>query len=92
MANSDVLPELAEIRTMVLDCLPEGFHLDGVDLTGDDMDGGQPPAFTVLITISEEPDVQGYGLGHEIGSRIRKKWSRDDLYIKIQYREMESAA
>lgn len=91
MSGSD-LPELSEIERIVLECLTEGFYLEKIDLTVDDLDGGRPPAFTVLITISEDAYAEGHGLSHEIGSRIRQKWSRDDLYVKTKYIDRASAA
>ena len=86
MSNSE-LPELEEIKQFVLDSLPEGYQLDSVNLTVGTIYEGQEPAFTVLINISSEPDVPSYGMGYDISARIREKWSRDDLYIKINWVE-----
>lgn len=72
---------------MVTRSLPAGFHLESVDLTVGTLGGGQNPAFIVLIKISEDLDAEGFGLGHDITERIRERWSRDDLYVKIELRE-----
>ena len=68
----------------MLDALRPGFHLESVDLTVGTLVEDQAPAFTVLLKISEDPDAEGFGLGYDIAERIRKRWSRDDLYIKIE--------
>ena len=83
MPESD-LPELKEIEEMVRSVLRPGFYLESVDLTVGTLVEGQPPAFTVLLKISEDPGAEGFGLGYDIGERIRERWSRDDLYIKIE--------
>jgi hypothetical protein len=81
------LRELQTIREMVLGALQPGFHLESVDLTVATLVEGQDPAFTVLIKISEDPGAEGFGLGYNITERIREKWSRDDLYIKVEFCE-----
>lgn len=82
MAETD-LPELEEIRRIVLDELPEGHHLNSVELTFGALSEGQEPQFTVLIGLSEDPDADPAVSYYEITRRIRERWSRDDLYVKI---------
>ena len=84
MPDTDI-PEVELIREIVQSQLPYGYILESVDLTFGGLIEGQTPAFVALIKILEQPDADpGYGLAHEITNRIREKWSRDDLYIKIQ--------
>jgi len=85
-----VIPELEEIRRIVLDELPMGHHLEGVDLTYGNLAEGQDPAFMVLIKVTEEPGADpGEGLAYEITRRIRERWSRDVLYVKMAWQERE---
>lgn len=83
------LQELSEIKEYVSEVLPEGFHLESVELTMSTLYAGQPPAFKVLISVTEEPNAVGYGIVHDIGDRIRQRWSRDDLHIEVRFRELE---
>lgn len=82
MAEPD-LPELEDIRRIVLDQLLPGHHLKSVEITVGTLVEGQEPQFTVLIGLSEDPDADPDMSYHEITSRIRERWSRDDLYVKI---------
>jgi hypothetical protein len=82
MAKPD-LPELEDIRRIVLDQLLAGHHLKSVELTVGTLVEGQDQQFTVLIGLSEDPDADPDMSYHEITSRIRERWSRDDLYVKI---------
>jgi hypothetical protein len=85
------LPPLEEIRQIVEKELPPGHRLDSLDLTVDTFPGGQPPAFTVLIRIREEPGAsEAWGVAHDISTQIRERWSRDDLYIKIFWSTSEN--
>jgi hypothetical protein len=80
---ADPLPELEDIRRIVLDELPPGHYLESVELTFGTLGEGQEPQFTVLIGLSEDPDADPDVSYYEITERIRQRWSRDDLYVKI---------
>jgi hypothetical protein len=86
MSMSD-LPELEAIAEIIRAELPRGHHLEHVDLTVDTLYEGQEPAFTVLVELLEDEDADpGYGMAYNITQRIRRLWSRDDLYVKIHAR------
>jgi hypothetical protein len=78
---------LAEIRTIVDQELPSGHHIESVNLTVDALVERQVPVFTVDVTTLEDEDAdEGMGVGHAITQRIRQRWSRDDLYIRLHWK------
>jgi hypothetical protein len=78
------LPELEQIAQIIREELPSGHRLERIELTVDTLYEGQAPAFTVLVDLVEDEHADlGAGMACNITQRIRKRWSRDDLYVKI---------
>ncbi len=77
--------ELLKIRDIALSILPPCFHLENIDITFGSLYEGQTPNFKVIvqvIKVNKEID-EPEGWGYELTQKIRKFWSKDDLYVSI---------
>ena len=81
------LPELEVIAEIIRAELPRGDRVEHIDLIVDTLYEGQQPAFTLLVQLVEDEDADpSRGMAYNITQRIRRRWSRDDLYVKINLR------
>ena len=73
-------------KWIVRDEVPVGHEIISVELSADRLHEAQQPAFiTVVVSLRENENAQEMsGVAYEITKQIREKWSRDDLYIRIQ--------
>jgi hypothetical protein len=79
-----VLPPLADIRKIVEEELPPGHCLVSVELTGDPHESLGTAPFTLVVTIREDSHASAaHGVGHEIAERIRKRWSGENVHVKL---------
>ena len=83
-----VLPPLPDIRQIVEEELPPGHRLVSVELTGDPRESLGTARFTLVVTIREDSDAsEAHGVGHEIAERIRKRWSGENVHVKLLWSE-----
>jgi hypothetical protein len=85
VTGMEEMPELALIRRITHDELPECFELLNIDLTYNSI---VPPngAFEVIIRLRkrDEQAELPLGWGHKLTSRIRTRWGPQDLGISVQ--------
>jgi hypothetical protein len=85
METRDFPPEDL-VRAAVEEELPEGVKLKRVSFTFGVLAKGMPESFMVVIELAEDEDARRRGtpgLGYAITERIRRRWSRGDLYVRI---------
>ena len=83
-----VLPPPADIRRIVEEELPPGHHLVSVELIGDPNESLGTAPFTLIVTIREESDAsEAHGVGYDIAARIRKRWSGENVHVKLLWSE-----
>ena len=85
MSANDFPPEEI-VKTIVEEELPAGIRLKRISFTFDALEKGLPEGFIVVIELEENEDARRFGtpgLGYAITQRIRTRWSRDDLFVKI---------
>jgi hypothetical protein len=81
---SEITEILESVRQNASEALPEGFHVDSVDLSFSDLRGYGKPNFCVEIRVTKEDDrPEPAGWGYEISQRIRRTFLPEDFYIEI---------
>lgn len=75
------------VKAIIEENLPEGVRLKGISFTFDTLAPGKPEGWVVIAELIEDDEAWrtgSPGLAYNITQYIRRRWSRDDLYVKIR--------
>jgi len=79
------LRELDEIRSMVAEELPRGFHVSKIDVVPSDFDGVRKPGLEVVVEVTNATGMRDAAFpGYEIAQRIRRRWRPEHLLITLR--------
>ena len=86
--------EIARLRSMVEEVLPESLRLEGIDVVVGSLLEGQSPNFKAIVRVRQKyEDLMGTaGWVYELTERVRAVWGQDELYVEVIEKAAEDDA
>ena len=81
----EFIGDLSIIEAVIRRHLPSCFRLDGVDVTTNTPEAGNPALFAVIARFRRvDSSPEPFGWGHNLSSEIRAGWDGTEFALRLQ--------